>query len=130
MIADKSLSDFMPKLNPEGEVVLGTPNKTINYKITKKDVVEKLTNIKDPEIGMNIYDLGLIYELNVSKTNDINISMTLTTVNCPVADTFPNDVAKELATINECGQIKVKLTFDPPWTKDMMSEDAKLALGF
>ena len=62
--------------------------------------------------------------------NNIDVLMTLTTVNCPVADTMPNDIAKKIATIEDCGQIKVKLTFEPAWTKDMMSEDAKLALGF
>jgi len=130
MIEDKSLSDFMPKLNTEGEVVLGSTKENISHNIKKDEVVEKLSNINDPELGINIYDLGLIYDFSISSTNDINISMTLTTVNCPVADSMPNDVAKEIASIEDCGKVKVKLTFEPPWTKDMMSEEAKLALGF
>jgi FeS assembly SUF system protein len=111
-------------------VVLGNSNKAVTNVVSKKEVIEKLTKINDPEMGINIYDLGLIYDLQISQTNDINVSMTLTTVNCPVADSFPSDVAKELATLKECGQVKVKLTFEPPWNKEMMSEDAKLALGF
>ena len=130
MIEDKSLSDFMPKLNTEDEVVLGSTKENISHNIRKDEVVEKLSNINDPELGINIYDLGLIYDFSISSTNDINISMTLTTVNCPVADSMHNDVAKEIASIEDCGKVKVKLTFEPPWTKDMMSEEAKLALGF
>jgi metal-sulfur cluster biosynthetic enzyme len=126
---NKTLADFLPKLNTEGELILGDLKDSALKPITKQDVIDKILLIDDPELGINIYDLGLIYELNI-ENNNIEILMTLTTVNCPVADTMPNDIAKKIATIDDCGQIKVKLTFDPPWTKDMMSEDAKLALGF
>jgi len=125
----KTLADFLPKLNTEGELILGDLKDSALKPITKQDVIDKILLIDDPELGINIYDLGLIYELNI-ENNNIEVLMTLTTVNCPVADTMPNDIAKKIATIDDCGQIKVKLTFDPPWTKDMMSEDAKLALGF
>ena len=126
---NKTLADFLPKLNTEGELILGYLKDSALKPITKQDVIDKILLIDDPELGINIYDLGLIYELNI-ENNNIEVLMTLTTVNCPVADTMPNDIAKKIATIDDCGQIKVKLTFDPPWTKDMMSEDAKLALGF
>jgi metal-sulfur cluster biosynthetic enzyme len=126
---NKTLADFLPKLNTEGELILGDLKDSALKTITKQDVIDKILLIDDPELGINIYDLGLIYELNI-ENNNIEVLMTLTTVNCPVADTMPNDIAKKIATIDDCGQIKVKLTFDPPWTKDMMSEDAKLALGF
>ncbi|MDA1284007.1 MAG: metal-sulfur cluster assembly factor [Alphaproteobacteria bacterium] len=126
---NKTLADFLPKLNTEGELILGDLKDSALKPITKQDVIDKILLIDDPELGINIYDLGLIYELNI-ENNNIEVLMTLTTVNCPVADTMPNDIAKKIATIDDCGQIKVKLTFDPPWTKDMMSEDAKLALGF
>ena len=126
---NKTLADFLPKLNTEGELILGDLKDSALKPITKQDVIDKILLIDDPELGINIYDLGLIYDIKLLEDNDIKIK-TLTTVNCPVADTMPNDIAKKIATIDDCGQIKVKLTFDPPWTKDMMSEDAKLALGF
>ncbi|MDC0861127.1 iron-sulfur cluster assembly protein [Alphaproteobacteria bacterium] len=126
---DKTLADFLPKLNPEGELILGELKSSVFKEISRQEVVDKILLINDPELGINIYDLGLIYEIKINN-NNINVLMTLTTVNCPVADTMPNDIAKKLATIDDCGQIKVKLTFEPAWTKDMMSDDAKLALGF
>ena len=126
---DKTLADFLPKLNPEGELILGEYKTSVSKKISEQQVIDKILLINDPELGINIYDLGLIYKLQINN-NNIDVLMTLTTVNCPVADTMPNDIAKKIATIDGCGQIKVKLTFEPAWTKDMMSEDAKLALGF
>ena len=126
---DKTLADFLPKLNPEGELILGELKSSVFKEISRQEVVDKILLINDPELGINIYDLGLIYEIKINN-NNINVLMTLTTVHCPVADTMPNDIAKKLATIDDCGQIKVKLTFEPAWTKDMMSDDAKLALGF
>tara|TARA_B100000795_G_C22361983_1_gene272833 strand:- start:22 stop:411 length:390 start_codon:yes stop_codon:yes gene_type:complete len=126
---DKTLADFLPKINTEGELILGTLKNLVSKNISEQEVIDKILLINDPELGINIYDLGLIYELKINN-NNIDVLMTLTTVNCPVADSMPNDIAKKIATIEDCGQIKIKLTFEPPWTKDMMSEDAKLALGF
>ena len=96
----------------------------------KEKVIAEIKKIYDPEIPVNIYDLGLIYDLSIDKFNNIKIIMTLTTVNCPVADSFPLDVAKKVHELPNTGQVSVNLTFQPPWNKDMMSEDAKLALGF
>ena len=127
---DKTLSDFMPKTNSEGEIILGEFSQQSSIKLTTDEVIKKLSTIKDPELGINIYDLGLIYDIKIDEGNNLNITMTLTTVNCPVADSFPLDVAKNITSLENTGQVKVKLTFDPPWNKDMMSDDARLALGY
>jgi len=127
---DKTLSDFMPKTNSEGEIIIGEFSQQSSIKLTTNEVIKKLTTIKDPELGINIYDLGLIYDIKIDEGNNVNITMTLTTVNCPVADSFPLDIAKNIISLENTGQVKVKLTFDPPWNKDMMSDDARLALGY
>ena len=127
---DKTLSDFMPKTNSEGEIIIGEFSQQSSIKLTTDEVIKKLSTIKDPELGINIYDLGLIYDIKIDEGNNVNITMTLTTVNCPVADSFPLDVAKNITSLENTGQVKVKLTFDPPWNKDMMSDDARLALGY
>ena len=127
---DKTLSDFMPKTNREGEIVIGEFSHQSSIKLTTDEVIKKLSTIKDPELGINIYDLGLIYDIKIDEGNNVNITMTLTTVNCPVADSFPLDIAKNIISLENTGQVKVKLTFDPPWNKDMMSDDARLALGY
>ena len=124
---DKTLSDFMPKTNSEGEIIYGEFSNQSSVKLTIDEIKKKLSTIKDPELGINIYDLGLIYDINIDKSNNVKIIMTLTTVNCPVADSFPLDVAKNISSLENIGQVKVKLTFDPPWNKDLMSDDAKLA---
>ena len=126
---DKTLSDFMPKTNSEGEIIIGEFSQQSSIKLTTDEVIKKLSTIKDPELGINIYDLGLIYDIKIDEGNNVNITMTLTTVNCPVADSFPLDIAKNITSLENTGQVKVKLTFDPPWNKDMMSDDARLALG-
>ena len=127
---DKNLSDFMPKTNSEGEIIYGEFSSQSVVKITTDDVIKKLLTIKDPELGINIYDLGLIYDIKIDEGNNVNITMTLTTVNCHVADSFPLNIAKNITSLENSGQVKVKLTFDPPWNKDMMSDDARLALGY
>ena len=127
---DKTFSDFMPKTNSEGEIVIGEFSHQSSIKLTTDEVIKKLSTIKDPELGINIYDLGLIYDIKIDEGNNVNITMTLTTVNCPVADSFPLDIAKNIVSMENIGQVKVKLTFDPPWNKDMMSDEARLALGY
>ena len=127
---DKTLSDFMPKTNSEGEIIIGEFSQQSSIKLTTDEVIKKLSTIKDPELGINIYDLGLIYDIKIDECNNVNIIMTLTTVNCPVADSFPLDIAKNIISLENTGQVTVKLTFDPPWNKDMMSDDARLALGY
>ena len=127
---DKTLSDFMPKTNSEGEIVYGEVSTQSSVKINTDEIIKKLSTIKDPELGINIYDLGLIYDIKIDEGNNVKITMTLTTVNCPVADSFPLDIAKNITSLENIGQVKVKLTFDPPWNKDMMSDDARIALGY
>ena len=127
---NKTLSDFMPKENSEGEITYGEKSSSQSVTLTNDHIIKVLTDIKDPEMDMNIYDLGLIYDISIDNFNNIKIIMTLTTVNCPVADSFPLEVAKKVHELNYVGQVSIKLTFQPPWNKDMMSENAKLALGF
>ena len=91
--------------------------------------VAKICEIYDPEVPVNIYELGLIYDIKVSDEADVEIEMTLTSPNCPVAETLPVEVEEKVKIINEVRNVKVNITFDPPWNKDMMSEAAKLELG-
>lgn len=92
-------------------------------------VVERICQIYDPEIPVNIYELGLIYDIQVSEDCDVEIKMTLTSPNCPVAETLPVEVEEKVKVVEEVRNVKVNITFDPPWDKDMMSEEAKLELG-
>lgn len=93
-------------------------------------VIAALRSVFDPEIPVNIYDLGLIYNLQINPdTQDVNILMTLTTANCPVAEDLPNDVREAVSLVDGVGNVKVELTFEPPWDKDMISEAALLELG-
>ena len=91
--------------------------------------VEKICQIYDPEVPVNIYELGLIYDIQVSDEGDVEIEMTLTSPNCPVAETLPVEVEEKVKIIEQVRNVKVNITFDPPWDKDMMSEEAKLELG-
>lgn len=92
-------------------------------------IVERICQIYDPEIPVNIYELGLIYDIQVSDECDVEIEMTLTSPNCPVAETLPVEVEEKVKVVEEVRNVKVNITFDPPWDKDMMSEEAKLELG-
>ncbi|WP_417589633.1 iron-sulfur cluster assembly protein [Owenweeksia hongkongensis] len=93
-------------------------------------VVDVLRTIYDPEIPVDIYELGLIYDVHVSDELDIKILMTLTSPNCPVAESLPEEVKEKARSVDEVNEVEVEITFDPPWTKDMMSEEAMLELGF
>ena len=101
-----------------------------NLNLTKDHIIKSLKQVFDPEIPVNIYDLGLIYNIHLNDEKDIEIKMTLTTPNCPVAGEMPLMVAKSIKKLSGFKSIRILLVWDPPWTKDMMSEDAKLALGF
>lgn len=96
----------------------------------EQDIVLTLKNIYDPEIPVNIYDLGLIYEIDVEPNGATTIRMTLTAPNCPVADQLVEDVHNEVAKVKGVTEVSVILTFDPPWDKSMLSEEAMLELGF
>ncbi|HNY02980.1 MAG TPA: DUF59 domain-containing protein [Bacteroidales bacterium] len=93
-------------------------------------VIAALRSVYDPEIPVNIYDLGLIYNLQIQEpSNDIYILMTLTTPNCPVAEDMPSQVQEAVGRVEGAGKVTVELTFNPPWDKDMLSESALLELG-
>ena len=93
-------------------------------------IIEKLRTCYDPEIPVNIYDLGLIYSVKVEPTGNIHVKMTLTSPGCPVAGTLPGEVEDKISILPGVKDTKVEIVWDPPWDKDMMSEAAKLQLGF
>ncbi len=93
-------------------------------------VVEVLKTIYDPEIPVDVFELGLIYEVRIDEDKNVTIEMTLTSPNCPVAESMPKEVEDKVAAIDGVASAKVNIVFDPPWDKDMMSEEAKLELGF
>ena len=101
-------------------------NDTINL---GESVVKVLKSIYDPEIPVDIYELGLIYDVMINEDNEVKILMTLTSPNCPVAESLPKEVEDKTAAINGIKSAVVEITFDPPWSKDLMSEEAKLELG-
>ncbi|MAZ58056.1 MAG: FeS assembly SUF system protein [Flavobacteriales bacterium] len=97
------------------------------------DVVEVLQQIYDPEIPVNIYELGLIYDVSVmpsEKNYNVKIVMTFTAPNCPVAESLPVEIKEKIESIDYVGSAEIEITWDPKWTQDMMSEEAKLELGF
>tara|TARA_B100000686_G_scaffold220914_1_gene228019 strand:+ start:488 stop:790 length:303 start_codon:yes stop_codon:yes gene_type:complete len=95
----------------------------------KRKVIEKIKKIYDPEIPVNIYDLGLIYKIEVDDKNKVNIDMTLTSPNCPVAESLPKEVKDNIVTIEGVSDVDLNLVWEPPWDKDKMSEAAKLELN-
>lgn len=109
---------------------LDEKSKTPLKVITKDIIIEALQKVYDPEIPVSLYDLGLIYSIEIENNANIKISMTLTTPNCPVAGTLPQMVADQVAHCKGAGRVEVVLTWDPPWDTSLMSEDARLAMGF
>jgi FeS assembly SUF system protein len=102
---------------------------TKNTELMQK-VIDEIKTCFDPEIPVDIWELGLIYELNLDEDNNLSVVMTLTSPNCPVAESLPNDVKNKLQLVPGINSVDLKLTFEPPWEKDMMSEVAQLELGF
>ncbi|WP_222165249.1 iron-sulfur cluster assembly protein [Edaphocola aurantiacus] len=96
----------------------------------KDKIIEVLHTVHDPEIPVNIFELGLVYDISIDENNGVQITMTLTAPACPVAGDIIFEVQQKVEAIEEVKDVHVQLTFDPPWTKDMMSEEAKLELGF
>ncbi len=96
----------------------------------QEKVLNAIKSIYDPEIPVDIYELGLIYEINVYPVNNVFVLMTLTSPSCPSAEVIPGEVEQKLKAIEGVNDVKVELTFDPPYSQDMMSEAAKLELGF
>ena len=125
MTKEKNLDDFLPNKN-------GSYYKKFDFNnekslISKQDIIECIKNVMDPEIPVNLYDLGLIYSIKNSN-NNLLIEMTLTNPNCPVAGQMPENVGKSIQHLDGLKSIQVSLVWNPPWSKELMSEDAKLAL--
>ena len=109
---------------------IAAPEMSPEMQALTDEIVGALKSVYDPEIPVDIYELGLIYDVFVNEDQDVKVLMTLTTPNCPVADSLPQEVKDKVQSLNEVKEAEVELTFDPPWTRDLMSEEAKLELGF
>ena len=96
----------------------------------EQKIVEMIKTVYDPEIPVNIYDLGLIYRIEVKEDNSVDIDMTLTAPNCPAADFMMEDVKQKVESIESVGAVNLNLVFEPEWSQDLMTEEAKLELGF
>ena len=125
MTEEKKLEDFLPSKN-------GSYYKEFEFQnevslINNEQIIECIKTVMDPEIPVNLYDLGLIYSIK-NRNNNVVIEMTLTNPNCPVAGQMPENVAKSIEQLYGLRSIEVKLVWKPTWSKDLMSEDAKLAL--
>jgi|TARA_B110000438_G_scaffold268433_1_gene284014 FeS assembly SUF system protein len=125
-MTDKQLSDFLP--NKESSYFKKFTGVNINKLIIRDEIINEIRTVMDPEIPVNLYDLGLIYKVDIDEKNNVLIEMTLTNPNCPVAGLMPENVGKSIEKINNLSSVKVLLVWQPKWHKDMMSEDAKLAL--
>ncbi len=128
-----SLMDFMPERPaPEPFVARsGSPRPGGAGPLPDEGVlVEAVRTVYDPEIPVNVYDLGLVYDLALAENGDVGIEMTLTAPGCPVAGVLPGWVADAVAAVDGVGEVAVTLVWNPPWSPDRMSDDAKLALGF
>lgn len=99
------------------------------FEIEEK-IIEMLKTVYDPEIPVNVYDLGLIYKVDVSENGEVNIDMTLTAPNCPAADFIMEDVRQKVESVDSVTSATINIVFEPEWDKDMMSDEAKLDLGF
>jgi FeS assembly SUF system protein len=122
-----TLRDFIPG-GADTVARAGKPLESEAKRADREAVIEALRTVHDPEIPVNIYDLGLIYDVDIGADGQIHIRMSLTAPTCPVAGTLPGEVARAVAAVEGAGEVTVELVWDPPWSKEMMSEDAKVAL--
>ena len=125
------LNDFIGssiKLGEEKVFKAGKRLKNTSVAIQENTVIDKLKQVFDPEIPVSVYDLGLIYKIDRFNNGNINIEMSLTAPACPVAGELPKEVCEKVSSIESVGEVTVKLVWDPAWTSEMMSEDAKLLL--
>ena len=132
---EKTLEDFIPNYPKKGDknsyiAKAGKSKSKILRQIKVDEVISVLETIQDPEIPVNIYELGLIYNIEVLTNNDVKIKMSLTAPGCPVAGEMPYQVANKISVLKDVGEVEVELIWDPPWTPERMSEDARLALDF
>ena len=123
---EKNLNDFLPDKNSSYYKKLN--NNEVNESILKKDVVDQIKKVMDPEIPVNLYDLGLIYNIDIDSNNNVLIKMTLTNPNCPVAGSMPKNVGLSVENLDNLSSVRVNLVWYPKWEKNMMSDEAKLAL--
>ena len=126
-----SLADFLPDVSDGYTAYAGAilPDETAKQ-ASQEAIIAALETVHDPEIPVNIYELGLIYDIIRHDNGNVDITMSLTAPGCPVAGEMPKQVAETVAQVSEVGQVSVTLVWDPAWTPDRMSEDAKLALDF
>lgn len=101
----------------------------MDRKKIEKEIIEKLKTVYDPEIPVNIYEIGLIYEIKVGEDGKVHILMTLTSPNCPVAESLPLEAKQRSEEVEGVKEVEIELTFDPPWSMDMLSDEARLELG-
>ena len=123
---EKQLKDFLP--DKTSSYLRKLKNTNTTNVINEEQVIQCIRTVLDPEIPVNLYDLGLIYDIKINDKNDIKIKMTLTNPNCPVAGTMPESVGKSIEKLPNLNSIEVSLVWDPKWHKDLMTEEAKLAL--
>jgi len=123
--------DFFPGAPSEGySATAGRPRDPASRESAGEDaVIAALQTVYDPEIPVNLYDLGLIYDVTIHDDGNVEIEMSLTAPGCPVAGEMPGQVARAVAAVPGAGEVTVRLVWDPPWTPERMSEDARLALG-
>ena len=126
-IENKNLEDFLPSKNKSyfKQLIKNTTEEELI--LNREDIIKCIKKVMDPEIPVNLYDLGLIYSIKILN-NDVKIQMTLTNPNCPVAGQMPENVGKSIEALKGLRSVEVNLVWKPIWTKDLMSEDAKLAL--
>lgn len=118
-----------PDLDMVYRATAGTPLEPGAQHATRDDIIGALKAVQDPELMLNVYELGLIYDIKQADNGDVNIVMTLTSPTCPMAGEMPGMVANAVSSVPGTGEVVVELTFDPPWSIDRLSEDIRLMLG-
>lgn len=124
-----TLSDVPPEAVPNYKATVGQSLPAGTEHATKDDIIGALKAVQDPELFMNVYELGLIYDIRQEQNGDVFILMTLTSPMCPIAGEMPKMVATAVSSVPGVGVITVELTFDPPWTMDRLSDEVKLMMG-
>ena len=128
MISNKKLNDFLPDKNSSYFKSFEIENIKSIKQVSKDEIITCIKTVMDPEIPVNLYDLGLIYKIEIDDNNNVKVEMTLTNPNCPVAGEMPKNLGKSVEKVKGIRSIQVKLVWEPKWHKEFMSEDAKLAL--
>ncbi len=124
----KIIFDGEVKELPKVEIVEGKKLEDTSFIVSKDDVIDALKLVFDPEINIDVYNLGLIYNIDISSIGDVNIEMTLTSPTCPMAEEIPHWVAESVASLDGVGEVKVNLVWDPAWSLDKLSDEAKFQL--